>query len=151
MTAATLEPVNTPTSLPATTPAPVTTSANPLRPANIVWFEIPVADLDRATRFYEAIFALQLVENPHFPGLRVFPYDRPAISGCLFAHGPTPTLDGTVVYLNCDGQLDAVLKRAQAAGGKILEEVAQLPAGLGWTAQIRDSEGNRVGLHSATA
>ncbi len=142
MTAATLEPTRT-SPTPASQPA--------IRPANIVWFEIPVADLERATRFYEAIFALQLVENPHFPGLRVFPYDRPAISGCLFAHGPAPSTDGTVVYLNCDGHLDAVLKRTRAAGGQILEEVAQLPAGMGWTAQIRDSEGNRVGLHSATA
>ncbi len=49
---------------------------------------------------------------------------------------------------NCDGQMDLVLKRATAAGGKVLEEVAQLPGGMGWIAQFRDLDGNRVGLHA---
>jgi hypothetical protein len=59
-----------------------------------------------------------------------------------------PSTDGAVIYLNCDGELDAVLKRAQAAGGQLLQEVAQLPGGMGYIAQFRDLDGNRVGLHA---
>ena len=60
-----------------------------------------------------------------------------------------PTSDGAVVYLNCDGQLDAIIRRTTQAGGQILQEVAQLPNGMGYFAQIRDLDGNRVGLHAA--
>jgi len=45
--------------------------------------------------------------------------------------------------------MDAVLKRAQSAGAQLLQEVAQLPNGMGYIAQFRDLDGNRVGLHAA--
>jgi uncharacterized protein len=53
-----------------------------------------------------------------------------------------------VIYLNCDGKFDAVLNRVEKAGGAIIEAKSHLP-GVGWIAQIRDSEGNRIGLHAA--
>jgi predicted enzyme related to lactoylglutathione lyase len=120
------------------------------RPNNMVWFELPVSDLGRATAFYETIFATKLTTDERFPTIAMFPrYSEMAATGALaeFA-SQKPSTDGTVVYLNCDGQMDAVLKRAQAAGAKVLEEVAQLPGGMGWIAQFRDLDGNRVGLHA---
>jgi predicted enzyme related to lactoylglutathione lyase len=120
------------------------------RPNNMVWFELPVADLNRATNFYESVFAVKLASNEAFPGIAVFPrQNETATTGALALIPETrPSVDGTVVYLNCDGQLDAVLKRAKAAGGELLQEVAQLPGGMGWVAQFRDLDGNRVGLHA---
>ena len=124
------------------------------RPNNMVWFELPVSDLDRATNFYESVFATKLSTDERFPGLAIFPRrDQSAATGALAViHDEElegrPSTDGAVIYLNCDGEMDAVLKRAQAAGGQLLQEVAQLPGGMGWIAQFRDLDGNRVGLHA---
>jgi len=117
---------------------------------NMVWFELPVSDLNRATNFYETIFATKLSTDDRFPTLAIFPRrSETAATGALaLIEGHKPSIDGTIIYLNCDGELDAVLKRAQEAGGQVLEEVAQLPGSMGWIAQLRDLEGNRVGLHA---
>jgi hypothetical protein len=58
-----------------------------------------------------------------------------------------PADGGVTVYLNCDGKMDDVLERVPQLGGTVLEEKNHLP-NIGWVAQIRDSEGNRVGLHA---
>ena len=44
----------------------------------ISWFEIPATDADRAQKFYETIFQIQMV-NMDFPGvkMRAFPLDNP--------------------------------------------------------------------------
>ncbi|MGN6151612.1 MAG: VOC family protein [Lysobacteraceae bacterium] len=117
------------------------------------WFEIPVADLDRAQRFYETLLDAPLKREAMGPEttLAVFPYERGAgIGGCLFAgaHAPTPSDDGTVVYLDASPSLDAALARVDAAGGRIVVPRTDLPEGMGAFAQIVDSEGNRVGLHA---
>jgi uncharacterized protein len=123
------------------------------RPNNMVWFELPVSDLKRATSFYELVFATRLLTDARFPEIAMFPRAHgDAVTGALaetheIGNG-SPSADGTVVYLNCDGDLDGVLKRAKAHGGKVLKEVAQLPGGMGWTAQLGDLDGNRVGLHA---
>jgi hypothetical protein len=99
--------------------------------------------------FYETIFATPLVHNAAFPNLGIFPYERPGVSGCVASgEGHRPCPDGTIVYLNCDGRIDQVLDRVEKAGGSIVEPKNHIP-NVGWVAQIHDSEGNRVGLHSA--
>jgi uncharacterized protein len=120
------------------------------RKNNMVWFELPVSDLKRATRFYEAVFVTRLKADERFPGMAMFPRTADdAVTGALAeGYGMQASTDGTVVYLNCDGDLDGVLKRAKDAGGEVLQEVAQLPGGMGWIAQFRDLDGNRVGLHA---
>lgn len=127
------------------------------RKDNLVWFEMPVTDLPLAIAFYETIFATELRVDPRFPELAIFPRLREdSITGALIQehlddsnHLSRPSDQGTIVYLNCDGDLDGVLARTKAAGGSVLQEVAQLPGEMGWIAQIRDLDGNRVGLHAA--
>lgn len=131
----------------ATLEAPSTTPST-IHPNRVVWFELPVEDMDRATHFYESILGIKMVSNELFQMVKVFPYEQHAVSGCLISNDLKPTTDGTVVYLNCNGVLDDVLARAAAEGAKIVEPKTLLPGNIGWTAQIRDSEGNRVGLHS---
>ena len=115
-----------------------------------VWFEIPAADFERATGFYEKIFATKLKrESYQGRGMGVFPYERPNVSGCVMeAPDLAGTESGTVVYLNCD-DLDAVAGRVEKAGGKLLTPRVELPPGMGAFFHIRDSEGNRVGIHAA--
>ena len=119
----------------------------------IHWFEIPVTDLDRAQRFYETLFARSLRREQMGPQqLAVFEY-ADGIGGALLA-GPTapaPGLDGPLVYLNADPSLDAVLARAAELGAHVLSPKLELPRDIGFIAQVVDSEGNRIGLHSSAA
>jgi predicted enzyme related to lactoylglutathione lyase len=134
----------------ATATAPIET-VKTRRAHNAVWFELPVSELNPAIAFYEEAFAVELKTDDRFPGIAMFPRtDFSAVTGALAEAGNgAPSTDGTVVYLNCDGDLDGVLKRALANGATLLKEVAQLPGGMGYIAQFRDPDGNRVGLHAA--
>ena len=115
----------------------------------ITWFEIPATNFARAVRFYETIFASPLRHESAWPNLAIFPYQRPGVSGAVaYGEGHRPSGDGVVIYLNCDGRFDDVLGRVESAGGSIVEPKSHIPS-VGWVAQIRDSEGNRIGLHAA--
>jgi hypothetical protein len=115
----------------------------------LTWFEIPAADLPRATRFYEAVLASKLKsQTMGQERLSVFAYEEPGVGGCLIARdGHQSAENGTIVYLYV-ASLDDALERADRAGGKIVWPKTALPEGLGFFAHIVDSEGNRVGLHS---
>jgi predicted enzyme related to lactoylglutathione lyase len=117
----------------------------------LTWFEIPAADLPRATRFYEAVLGSKLKSEAMGPKqLSVFPYDEPGVGGCLIAGDcHTPAATGTVVYLAVRPALEEVLDRVKRAGGKIALPKTALPEGMGVFAHVIDSEGNRVGLHAA--
>lgn len=120
------------------------------QPHWLVWFEIPAADFARAVTFYEAILNLQLRQEQAGPAqMGVFPYERPAVSGCVMAGpGLKPGRDGVVAYLNAQPSLDEVLERVLAAGGQIVHPRTELPPGMGVFAKILDSEGNTIGLHA---
>ena len=121
----------------------------------IHWFEIPVTDLDRAQRFYETLFARTMRREQMGPQtLAVFDYENGAgIGGALLqsATMSKPSTEGTLVYLNAKPSLDAVLSRARELGATVLQDKLELPRDIGFIAQILDSEGNRIGLHSPTA
>jgi predicted enzyme related to lactoylglutathione lyase len=120
----------------------------------IDWFEIPCADIDRAQRFYEHMLGQPLVrENYGGPGMSmaVLPAQGElAVRGALQA-GPgvaQPSMDGTVVYLAAGLSIDAAVERALQAGAQVIVPVTALPGGMGFFAHVRDTEGNRVGLHA---
>ena len=120
----------------------------------ISWFEIGTTDLDRATKFYETIFGVSLfpmdLENIK---MRMFPVDDPqdGIGGALVDsggfHKPSST-DGVLVYLNGNPDVQQVLDKVEAAGGKILVPKTEISPEYGFMAVILDTEGNRIGLHS---
>lgn len=117
----------------------------------ITWFEIPVADIDRAQAFYETVLARKL-RREDFGGetLAIFPHDKPGTGGALQAgaNGSARAGTGIRIYLDCGPGIDAVLARIEAAGGRIASPKAALPPGMGFIAHLRDTEGNEVGLHS---
>ena len=91
----------------------------------ISWFEIPTRDLDRAVKFYETIFNTTLVpmDNDHIK-MRMFPVEDPmtGIGGALVYnesfYKPSAT-DGPLVYLNGNPDVQNILDKVEAAGGKI--------------------------------
>lgn len=121
----------------------------------VTWFEIPVRDFERARQFYEKTLELKLNEEQMGPmRMGVFP-PRPGaergqeVTGCIIAmEGYQPSLTGSIVYLNTRVDLRHALERARKAGGEALLPKTELPDGMGYFAQIRDTEGNRVGLYS---
>lgn len=124
----------------------------------ISWFEIPTTDLNRAQKFYETIFGVSLVpmEMPNFK-MRMFPIDDPmtGIGGALVDtggefHKPSST-DGTLIYLNGNPDLQRVLDKIEAAGGKIMMPKTEISPEYGHMAVFIDTEGNRIGLHSVPA
>ncbi len=119
----------------------------------ITWFEIPVADMNRAQRFYETVLGRGLRREDFGGGtIAVFPYDEPATGGCLQAgaNASAPKASGIRVYLDCAPGLDAALARVVPAGGQIVAPKTALPPGMGFIAHLRDTEGNEVGLHALT-
>jgi uncharacterized protein len=118
-----------------------------------VWFELAATDFDRACGFYEDILDIDLKREDMGPmKMGVFPYPdgQESTSGCVF-FGPTaakPSMDGATVYLNCNGKFESTMAKVSGAGGSVLSPIVDLPEGMGRFVLIRDTEGNRVGLHA---
>ena len=121
-----------------------------LQPSVPAWFEIPTADFDRAVRFYETVLDARLAREEFGPTtLGIFPHTKPGASGAVVkGPGRVPTETGTIVYLALD-DIRPALGRVEKAGGKVLLPLTELPGGQGVFADVRDTEGNRVGLFSA--
>ncbi len=121
-----------------------------LNPIVTNWFEIPVRQMDRAIRFYDAALGTALKSEP-FGGmeLAVFPYDaQQHVTGALMRlEQCEPSMHGSTVYLSVADVADTLTKIEQAGGAVIVPRIV-LPEGRGAFAQFRDSEGNRVGLWS---
>lgn len=119
----------------------------------INWFDLPATDIDRAIKFYSTILN-QPVKKDEFRGMPhgIFPSDENGVGGALvLSPNHVPTDDrGVVIYLNAGNDLDGILSRVQAAGGKVVRPKTAIPP-QGWIAWIRDSEGNQVGLQQPPA
>jgi hypothetical protein len=136
---------------PASKPAEEQAVTDPAAINPVVHFEIPVTDMDRAVRFYEAVFVVKL-ERREVDGydMAFFPHadGRPGASGAL-AKGDVykPTKDGAILYFDVP-DIDAVVARAQENGGAVLYPKKDI-GDASFVAEIADSEGNRIALSQA--
>jgi predicted enzyme related to lactoylglutathione lyase len=119
----------------------------------ISWFEIPSADLDRAQKFYETILDIQMIpmDTPALK-MRMFPLESmDGVGGAVVHsqgfHVPSAT-DGPLIYLNANPDVQNVLDRVEAAGGKIMVPKTEISPEYGYMAVIMDTEGNRIAFHS---
>lgn len=112
----------------------------------IVWFDVPALDLERAMNFYSKVLAVDISEE--FPGVAVMSHGEGEVAGCVFkSEEIQPSDQGTLLYFNVDGRLDAAVAAVKKCGGTIKE--ATHPIGeFGHRAIVIDSEGNRIALHS---
>ena len=114
----------------------------------VVYFEIPVIDIDRATKFYSTVFNFKfdtaIIDNNE---MALFPFTQEdsGISGAL-AKGEIykPTKDGVLIYFNTVN-IDETLRLANANGGQIL--YPKTDNGIGLVAEFEDTEGNRIALY----
>jgi hypothetical protein len=117
---------------------------------SINWFEIPVADFNRAKTFYENILQFQMATTEmHGFQMGFFPVEQGLVGGAICqGDGYIPTDKGSVVYLNCFDDLSPVLGRVEKAGGKVVVPKMLITPEIGYCAFFLDTEGNRVALHS---
>ena len=119
----------------------------------ISWFEIPAVDINRAQKFYEAIFGINMIplDLPQIQ-MRMFPIENPMnVGGAICQSGDfyKPSADsGPLVYLNGNPDVQIVLDKIEAAGGKIVVPKTEISPEYGHMAVFLDTEGNRVALHS---
>ncbi len=123
----------------------------------ISWFEIPTTDIDRAQKFYETIFGINMMpmDMPNMK-MRMFPLDDPmnGVGGTLVDsgsfHKPSST-HGPLIYLNGNPDVQIILDKVEAAGGKIVVPKTTISPEYGDMAVIIDTEGNRIAFHNIPA
>ena len=119
----------------------------------VSWFEIPTKDLNRAQKFYEAIFDIRMTgfDTPQIK-MRIFPLEDPTgVGGALVFneqfYKPSAS-DGPLVYLNANPDVQNILSKVEAAGGKVLVPKTMISPEFGYMGMFTDTEGNRIALHS---
>jgi predicted enzyme related to lactoylglutathione lyase len=116
----------------------------------VVYFEITVIDMERATRFYSTVFNFKFdttIIDKNEMALFPFTEEKSGISGAL-AKGEIykPTKDGVLIYFNT-ANMDETLRLANTNGGKILYPKTDNSIGL--VAEFEDTEGNRIALYQS--
>lgn len=116
------------------------------------WFEISVADIHRAKKFYETIFGIEMQENERMGRkMAYFPSEdmNGKVSGSIVQSDMNkPSADGAKIYLNGNPNLDNALSKVEAAGGKVVMPKMLISEEIGHMAFFIDTEGNNIGLHS---
>ena len=114
------------------------------------WFELYVQDMDRAKRFYEAVFGCTL-ERLNSPDIEMWAFpmsmEAPGSAGALVQMPGVPSGgNSTMIYFSCD---DCAVEggRVAGAGGKVHRDKLSIGQ-YGHIVLAVDTEGNMFGLHS---
>ncbi len=113
----------------------------------IDWFEIPVSDVQRASAFYGEVLGADIgsMDGPNGPMTVFLSPDGPQ-GAFVEGEGNAPSRTGPLLYFGSD-DIDGALGRAARAGGEIV--LTKTPIGpFGHIAELIDTEGNRVALHT---
>ncbi len=114
----------------------------------VSWFEIPAYDINRAAAFYNTIYQMEMEVNVNGDfAMAFFPADRGIGGAVVVGPGCTPSATGPLIYLNAGQDLDSVLARVEAGGGRVIMARSMISESAGAFALIIDSEGNRIALH----
>jgi uncharacterized protein len=116
----------------------------------VVWFDIPVEDLERAQAFYAAMLNIK-VHREQFEGYSFCVLEHAEGNGGCLVPGKNEISSnaGILVYLNVDGRIRDAVAQVERLRGRVVEAIH--PIGPhGFRAIVVDSEGNRVALHSTT-
>jgi len=117
----------------------------------VVHFEIPADQVERAKRFYEAVFNWNAVSIPKmkYVILRTGPTDEKGMAkesgfingGILRRQAP---IDSAVITINV-ASIEDSSKKIEANGGKMIKGKFQVGE-MGYAAYFRDTESNIIGL-----
>lgn len=113
-------------------------------------FEIPATDIARAIGFYQEILGVK-IERMDFPDIQMglLPYEEQMVTGVIIkGKDYQPSANGVTIYLNGGENLQTILDKVEANGGKIIVPKTPHADEIGYFAIFHDSEGNKMGLHS---
>lgn len=119
----------------------------------INWFEIPATDIKRAKKFYESVFEIEMktIEMMGFE-MAFFPSSdnmEGLVSGALVkGEMHKPSMDGAIIYLNANPDIQTVIDKVEANGGIIIMPRTRINEQVGYMAFFADTEGNRMALHA---
>lgn len=119
----------------------------------VVWFEIYVDDMERATEFYEKVLNIRFTEMSDPTNQSMQMKGFPSANFNFGTSGSLVKMEGmkaggsnVVVYFGCE-DCGIEESRVEAAGGKICQP--KMPIGeFGFCSIVSDTEGNTFGLHS---
>ncbi len=114
----------------------------------VVWFEIPVSDLDKSADFYETVLNIEMQDMDMGGGpMKVFPKaDEDNPGGHLFKSDSTVRSD-MIVHLATPNPLEEAMGRVMQAGGEVTGAITQLPGGR--FVYCKDPDGNQIGLFTS--
>jgi len=113
--------------------------------------EIPVTDFTRAVQFYQTILGVT-IEEMEMDGnkMGVLPNEEGTVNVVLVkGNDYKPTTDGAVLYINAGKDLQPMLDKVAQNGGQVIVPKTEISPEMGYFALFIDSEGNKLGLHSA--
>lgn len=113
--------------------------------------EIPVTDFTRAVQFYQTILGVT-IEEMEMDGnkMGVLPNEEGTVNVVLVKGSDyKPTTDGAVLYINAGKDLQPMLDKVAQNGGQVIVPKTEISPEMGYFALFIDSEGNKLGLHSA--
>lgn len=116
---------------------------------NVVWVEVPVNDINRAAKFYGALFDQQL-EPMEYDGRKFATLEVSEGQVGLSlnqSEGFTPSADGPLVYLNADTRFDDMLSLLEKIGGKVVIPRSPMSETAVY-ATFNDTEGNTLALYA---
>jgi predicted enzyme related to lactoylglutathione lyase len=114
-------------------------------PNAVIWFEIPVTDMQRAKAFYEAVLQAELTEENGGPNpMAMFPAAEKGRAGHLYPGKPAARGTGSTIHLAAPEPLEEAMERVTRNGGKVVSPVIAIPAGR--FAYCEDPDGNSFGL-----
>ncbi|CAM2011097.1 VOC family protein [Acanthopleuribacter pedis] len=115
----------------------------------ISWFEIPATDINRAAAWYGKIFDYELSPfDMQGQIMAFFPMSEGTTGGALIQSSEhEPSMQGSLVYLNAGDRMDTLLERIAESEGEVLMPRTSIGE-HGFIAMFKDTEGNRVALHS---
>ncbi|MEO0702408.1 MAG: VOC family protein [Pseudomonadota bacterium] len=112
-----------------------------------VWAEIPVTDMDRGIAFYARVTGASLALDRAGPNpVATFQPADPATGVAGHLYPGTPAMDGAgpTIHLAAQGTLEEVVARVWDAGGQVLSEPIEIPAGR--FVYCKDPFGNSIGF-----
>ena len=115
----------------------------------VVWFDLPVANLERATKFYSAVLSKDLkITSEHGFSMTVFPHEDGEVAGCLHqAYDFVPNISDLLIYFDVEKKMNHAVLEVTKYGGKVLDPASAIGP-WGYRAIILDSEGNKVALYA---
>jgi uncharacterized protein len=128
-----------------------------MKPNPVVHFEVPVADRERAKKFYTEAFGWQMqqmgsdmmdyvvaITGETEDGANGRPKNPGNINGGLYQKSDDPMRSHTSLVVSVDN-LEEAMEKVKAAGGTIHGEPTDIP-GVGRFVSIVDTEGNPMSM-----